>query len=146
MHRCWRAFPSSTALMASVSSQASPGPRLCRRAVPVSSCSGRRPAKASSSALMTPWRSERSLKMRSCSTKRQVSSGNTFQLLVVKLVELLSTCCCSLVLISSHFSINTDYVFLLPIKCWTQVDRHRKPLEDTQTHEVITLDFACECS
>lgn len=72
MHKCRRAFLSSTALMASVSSQASPGPRSCRRAVPVSSCMGQRPAKASSSALTMLWRSERSLKMRSCSTKRQV--------------------------------------------------------------------------
>lgn len=83
MHRCRRAFPSSTALMASVSSQASPGPRSCRRAVPVSSCMGRRPAKASSSASATPWRSARSLRMRSCSIKRQVSRRKTILFLVV---------------------------------------------------------------
>lgn len=72
MLRCRRAFPSSTALMASVNSQAFLGQRSCRRAVPVSSCTGPRPAKASSRASTRPWRSARSLKMKSCSTQRQV--------------------------------------------------------------------------
>lgn len=72
MLRCQRDFPSSTARMASASSQASPGLRSCRRAVPVSSCTDPRPVKASFSALMKPWRSAKSLKMRSCSTQRQV--------------------------------------------------------------------------
>lgn len=73
MLRCPRVSPSSTAPMASVSWRASLGLRWCRRAVPASSCMGRRQAKASSSALATPWRSARSSRMRSCFIKRQVS-------------------------------------------------------------------------
>ncbi|KAF7645079.1 hypothetical protein LDENG_00210410, partial [Lucifuga dentata] len=71
MLRYRRAFPSSTAPMASVSSRASPGQRSCRRAALVSFCMGPRPVRASSSALMKPWRSARSLRMRLCSTKRR---------------------------------------------------------------------------
>ena len=73
MLRCPRVSPSSTAPMASVSWRASHGLRWCRRAVPASSCTDRRQAKASSSASATPWRSERSSRMRSCFIKRQVS-------------------------------------------------------------------------
>lgn len=73
MHRCPRVSPSSTAPMASVSLQASLGLRWCRRAVPVSSSMDQRQAKASSSALATPWRSARSSRMKSCFIKRQVS-------------------------------------------------------------------------
>lgn len=73
MLRCRRGFPLCTAPMASVSSQASLGQRSCRRAAPVSSCMVLRQAKASSSASTRLWRSAKSLRMRSCSTKRQVS-------------------------------------------------------------------------
>ncbi|XP_070397561.1 voltage-gated delayed rectifier potassium channel KCNH8 isoform X2 [Nothobranchius furzeri] len=72
MLRCPKAFQLSTALMASVNSQASLGQRSCRRAVPVSSFMGLRPVKVSSRASMRPWRSAKSLKMRSCSTQRQL--------------------------------------------------------------------------
>lgn len=123
MHRCRRAFPSSTALMASVSLRASPGARSCRRAAPVSSCSGQRPAKASSSALMTPWRSARSLRMRSCSTKRQVSQFCLFNSCHLCSFHLSFHFAAFFVLTPGHLTIKhrlCAFLHHLPIKCWNQ--------------------------
>lgn len=143
MHRCRRAFPSSTALMASASSRASPGARSCRRAAPVSSCTGRRPARASSSAWTRPWRSARSLRTRSCSTKRQVSSGLSCWFNCCQLCSLHSAflCSCQVTSWRNTYSVPPSAIYQLIVG--TKATRQAQKAIRECTDRAITMwDFA----
>lgn len=74
MHRAHGVFPSSTALTASVSSQATAAPRSCRKPVAVGSSMAQRPVNQPCNGCKKPWRATKNTELKSAFTERMVKS------------------------------------------------------------------------
>lgn len=74
MHRAHGVFPSSTALTASVSSQATAAPRSCRKPVAADFSMAQKPVSQPCKGCKKPWRATKNTELKSAFTERMVKS------------------------------------------------------------------------